>query len=108
MSTNATLRLLAWHAGLEGHDALDPASVSGATATATDASDAVRSFLGVLSRFSVDLNGVQPSAVIGGAPQAVDRGAAYSVSEVERMPREAGHDEEAQEVETCVERGVGR
>jgi hypothetical protein len=83
------VRLLCWHAGLQG-DALDPESVSGATATGQRVSEAVTAFLLVLERANHELNGPRPSDRVGdGSVDHVPRSVAYAVSEVTGMLRDA-------------------
>lgn len=94
MVSDETLRLLRWHAGLDG-DPLDPVSVSGSTAAgaATSVGPAVRAFLDVLQRLNIELNGAVPSNARGDdRDDSVPRSAAYAVSEVSRMLRVAGQE----------------
>jgi hypothetical protein len=100
MVTAETVRLLRWHAGLEG-DALDGASVSGATAVAGAVAAAVADCLRVLGSLNVELNGPHPSGHTSLRADAVPRGAAYAVSEVSRMLRAAGRDDAAWQVDTA-------
>jgi hypothetical protein len=95
-----TVRLLRWHAGLED-DALDPKSVSGATAAGQRLDETVRGFLSVLERVNVELNGPLPSERIGAGTDDVPRDVAYAVSEVTRMLRDAEQHDAAARVDTA-------
>jgi hypothetical protein len=100
MVSSETARLLRWHAGLDA-DALDPASVSGATAAGRPASEAVAAFLSVLGRVNHELNGAHPSEGVSAKPEDVPRDVAYSVSEVAAMLRRADEHELAGRVDTA-------
>jgi hypothetical protein len=101
MVSSDTVRLLCWHAGLEG-DALDPESVSGATATGQRVSEAVTAFLVVLERANHELNGPSPSDRGGdGSDDQVPRSVAYAVSEVTGMLRDAEEHELAGRVDAA-------
>jgi hypothetical protein len=92
MVSEETLKLLRWHAGLDG-DPLDPASVSGSTAAGARVGSALRALLDVLQRLNIELNGPVPSAARGEAGnESLPRSAAYAMSEVSRMLRAAGQD----------------
>ena len=95
-----TIRLLLWHAGLRD-GALDPESVSGATATGQGVGEAVAGFLLVLERVNRELNGPSPSGRIGVGSDDVPRDVAYAVSEVTRMLRAAEAQDAAGRVDTA-------
>lgn len=95
-----TVRLLRWHAGLQD-DALDPESVSGATAAGQRVGEAVTGFLLVLERVNHELNGPRPSERAGGGSDDVSRDVAYAVSEVTRMLRHAEAHDAARRVDTA-------
>jgi hypothetical protein len=95
-----TVRLLLWHAGLQG-DALDPESVSGATATDQRVSEAATAFLIVLERLNEELNGPRPSERVEAGSGDVPRDVAYAVSEVTRMLRDADANDAAGRVDTA-------
>jgi hypothetical protein len=101
MVSEETLKLLRWHAGLNG-DPLDPASVSGSTAAGAPVGPAVHAFLDVLQRLNIELNGAVPSATPGDvAEESIPRSAAYAVAEVSRMLREAGRDGAARQADAA-------
>jgi hypothetical protein len=96
-----TVRLLCWHAGLQG-DALDPESVSGATAAGQRVGKAVTEFLLVLERANHELNGPHPSERVGdGSVDHVPRSVAYAVSEVTGRLRDAEEHDLARRIDTA-------
>ena len=100
MVSSDTISLLRWHAGLQD-DALDPESVSGATASGQRVGDAVTGFLLVLQRVNRERNGSRPSERLGVASDDVPRDVAYAVSEVTRMLRAAEAQDAAGRVDTA-------
>jgi hypothetical protein len=94
-----TVRLLRWHAGLYG-DALDPESVSDATAAGQRVSEGVAVFVSVLDRFNHELNGPRPSESVVAESDDVPRDVAYSASQVTAMLRVADHRDLAERVDT--------
>lgn len=99
MVTSETLRLLRWHAGLDG-DPLDPTSVSGAAAAHAGQTVAVATCLRVLDALNRELNGSVPSTS-GTGDDAVPRSVVYAVAEIARMLRVSGDEEGAWRVDTA-------
>lgn len=99
MVTAETLRLLRWHAGLDG-DALDPSSVSGASATRAGQDVAVAACLHALDALNHELNGLLPSTSDTG-DDAVPRSVAYAVAEIARILRASGDEDGAWQVDTA-------
>lgn len=99
MVSDETLKLLRWHAGLDG-DSLDPASVSGSTAAGAPVGPALGAFLDVLQRLNVEMNGAAPSEA-GEGDTSVPRVAAYAVAEASRMLRAAGRDGAARQADAA-------
>src|SRR4051794_11415238 len=89
MVTAGTVRLLRWHAGLDG-DAFDARSVSGSLAGGHGVDDALTRLIETIQALNQELNGERPSDVVDG-DLAVPRDAAYAVAEAARMLRDGGH-----------------
>jgi hypothetical protein len=100
MATADTLRLLRWHAGLEG-DPLDPGSVSGATAAGRGLDAGLSSCLQALGVLNHELNGPRPSADTATRHDAVPRDVAYAVAEIARLLRVNHQEDAAWQVDTA-------
>jgi hypothetical protein len=99
MVSPETLRLLRWHGGLDG-DALDPSSVSGASAAGAGQDVAVAACLRTFDALNHELNGLPPSTSAA-RDDAVPRSVAYAVAEIARMLRASGDEDGAWQVDTA-------
>lgn len=98
--TDATRKLLLWHAGLQG-DPLDPSSISGSTAAGHNVAHAVADLLDAMALLNREMNGPEPSQVSGVSDDGVPRSVAYAVSEVVRQLGSSAHVIEAWQIDVA-------